>query len=85
VCDLVHAIRGVGLGMMEELGKKSWPFKTLYKKQCFRMVRLVSRVARLQIQHTQPIFIANTQPGLIRTQFVANLCTDSIASMSFTR
>ena len=39
----------LGLGMMEELGKKAWPFSTLYKKQCFRMVHLVSRVVRFNI------------------------------------
>jgi len=39
----------LGLGMMEELGKKARPSKTLYKKQCFKKVHLVSRVVRFNI------------------------------------
>ena len=35
--------------MMEELGKKARSFKTLYKKEFFRMVCLASRVVRCNI------------------------------------
>ena len=38
-----------GVGPAWELGKKARPFKTLYKKQYFIMVCLVSRVVRFNI------------------------------------
>ena len=36
---------------------------TLYKKQCFRTVRLVSRVVRFSIV-SRSLYIVNTQAGL---------------------
>ena len=62
-CDLVSC-EVLGLGMMGGLGRNVRPFKTLYKKQCFRTVRhLMSSHALTHLSILQATNAGVRRPG----------------------